>query len=229
MAKESKESQEVLERVGTHYDREQMLIVRKMTLAAVDRIALAVKPGMLEEDAVLEGRRILKEMGLLRGWHGVRVRCGLNTLKVFRAPSEPGTLLQKDDIFFIDIGPVWQRWEGDAGNTYVVGDDPDMHRCKHDVQVIFNRVREKWRADALTGYDLYDFAAAEARSMGWELNLQTPGHRLGDFPHEALYSGSLSATHFPPTSSLWVLEIQIRHPERPFGAFYEDLLLDEEL
>ena len=223
------QSQAVVERVGTHYDREQMLIVRKMTLEAVDKIALTVKPGMLEEDAVMEGRRILKEMGLLRGWHGVRVRFGPNTLKVFRAPSEAGTLLQKDDIFFIDIGPVWQRWEGDAGNTFVVGADADMHRCKHDVRVIFNRVRAKWRADALTGHELYDFAAAEARLLGWELNLDTPGHRLGDFPHEALYSGSLSATHFPPTSNLWVLEIQIRHPERPFGAFYEDMLLDEEL
>ncbi|HEV7610225.1 MAG TPA: hypothetical protein VGO61_23030 [Steroidobacteraceae bacterium] len=25
---------------------------------------------------------------------------------------------------------------------------------------------------------------------------------------------------------LWVLEIQIHHPERPFGAFFEDLLLE---
>jgi hypothetical protein len=216
-----------LERVGRHYDREQMLSVRKMTLDAMDRIARAVKPGMLEEDAVAEGRKILKEMGLLRGWHGVRVRFGPNTLKVFRAPSEPGTILQEDDIFFVDIGPVWQKWEGDAGNTYVVGTDADMHRCKRDVRVLFDRVQAKWRADSLAGRDLYDFAKAEARAMGWELNLDTCGHRLADFPHEALYSGSLRAVNFAPTSDLWVLEIQIRHPERPIGAFYEDLLLDQ--
>ena len=63
--------------------------------------------------------------------------------------------------------------------------------------------------------------------MGWELNLDTSGHRLADFPHEALYSGSLSAVNFAPTTDLWVLEIQIRHPERQIGAFYEDLLLDQ--
>jgi hypothetical protein len=26
---------------------------------------------------------------------------------------------------------------------------------------------------------------------------------------------------------LWMLEIQIRSPDRPYGAFFEDLLLDE--
>lgn len=216
-----------LERVGVHYDREQMLHARKLTLDALDRIARAVAPGMVEEDAVAEGRAILRDMGLLRGWHGVKVRFGPNTLKVFSAPSEPGTILRQTDIFFVDIGPVWQKWEGDAGNTYVVGDDPDMHRCMRDVRVLFDRVEAKWRADSLTGRALYDFASSEARALGWELNLDTPGHRLADFPHKALYSGSLSAVDFPPTTGLWVLEIQIRHPERPIGAFYEDLLLDQ--
>jgi len=222
------DSKEQLERVGAHYDREQMLKVRTMTRAAMDLIARAVKPGMLEEDAVAEGRRILKDMGLLRGWHGVKVRFGPNTLKVFSAPSVLGIMLQENDIFFVDIGPVWQRWEGDAGNTYVVGTDTDMHNCKRDARVLFDRVRARWRADSLTGRGLYDFASAEARALGWELNLDTSGHRLADFPHAALYAGSLSAVNFAPTTGLWVLEIQIRHPERQFGAFYEDLLLDQD-
>lgn len=221
------DSKENVEHVGTHNDREKMLSVRKMTLDAMERIAQAVKPGMLEEDAVAEARKILKAMGLLRGWHGIRVRFGPNTLKTFRAPSQPGTILHENDIYFIDIGPVWQKWEGDAGNTYIVGTDPDMQRCKCDVRALFDRVQEKWRVDSLTGRDLYDFASAEAKAMGWVLNLHTPGHLLSDFPHEAQYSGSLAAVDFTPATDLWVLEIQIRHPERMFGAFYEDLLLEQ--
>jgi hypothetical protein len=31
-----------------------------------------------------------------------------------------------------------------------------------------------------------------------------------------------------PRGSLWVLEIQIRHPNREFGAFFEDLLLEDD-
>jgi Xaa-Pro aminopeptidase len=223
------DSKEHVERIGTNYDREQMLSVRKMTFDAMARIAQAVEPGMVEEDAVAEGRKILKAMGLLRGWHGIRVRFGPNTLKAFRAPSEPGTVLQENDIYFIDIGPVWQKWEGDAGNTYVVGTDPDMHRCKRDARALFDRVQTKWRVDSLTGRDLYDFAHAEASAMGWMLNLDTAGHLLSDFPHEARHSGSLLAANFTPSADLWVLEIQIRDPERMFGAFYEDLLLDQHL
>jgi Xaa-Pro aminopeptidase len=102
------------ERVGVHYDRSQMLAVRRMTLEALRRIASAVQPGMAEEQAVAEGRSILKEMGLLRGWHGIKVRFGANTLKVFSEPSEPGVILQEDDIFFVDIGPVWRSWEDAA-------------------------------------------------------------------------------------------------------------------
>jgi hypothetical protein len=62
--------------------------------------------------------------------------------------------------------------------------------------------------------------------MGWVFNLKVDGHRIGDFPHKAIHSGSLSSTTFKPTTDLWVLELQIRHPTRPFGAFYEDLLLN---
>jgi hypothetical protein len=100
-----------------------------------------------------------------------------------------------------------------------------MQRCKRDVRVLFDRVQSKWQSDALTGSELYEYATAEARSLGWALNLDTSGHRLADFPHAALYSGSLAEVAFSPETALWVLEIQIRHPDRPFGAFYEDMLL----
>jgi hypothetical protein len=58
------------------------------------------------------------------------------------------------------------------------------------------------------------------------LNLGAPGHRLGDFPHAVHKAGKLAVAEFQPSSGLWVLEIQIRHPELPIGAFYEDLLLE---
>ena len=51
------------------------------------------------------------------------------------------------------------------------------------------------------------------------------GHRLADFPHAALYKGPLAEAAFTPSAGLWMLEIQIRHPELPYSAFFEDLLL----
>ena len=91
--------------------------------------------------------------------------------------------------------------------------------------LLFDRVKVRWQADGLSGNELYQFASGEARRLGWELNLDVSGHRLADFPHEALYPGSLLEATFVPKTALWVLEIQIRHPQRPFGAFYEDLLV----
>jgi methionyl aminopeptidase len=217
------------ERVGPNYDRAQMLVARQHTFDAIEAIAAAMQPGMREEDGTALAKSLLKERGLLRGWHGTYVRFGENTLLDYYDTSKPDVVLGHDDIFFIDIGPVWEKWEGDGGDTFVLGHDADMHRARRDVRMLFDRVQEKWRRDRLSGAALYQFAEAEARSMGWQLNLKVAGHRLADFPHKTQHSGSLQATGFTPSSDLWVLEMQIRHPERPFGAFYEDLLLQASL
>jgi Xaa-Pro aminopeptidase len=214
------------EGVGPDFELQMMLEARKRTWRAIQDIAERVRPGMLEEDAVEMAREVLRDSGLLRGWHGLQLRFGENTLKPFGAPSEPGLVLQTDDIFFIDIGPVWRNWEGDGGQTFVVGCDPEMHRIVRDVRELFDRVQAKWRADGLTGEALYAFADREACSMGWRLNLDMAGHRLSDFPHSAFHKGPLAGARYTPSPNLWVLEIQIRHPERAFSAFYEDLLLE---
>jgi len=203
-----------------------LLEARKRTRRAIHDIAGGISPGMLEKDALTLARRVLKDLQMLRGWHAIHVRFGSNTLKNFGEPSEPNVALREDDIFFIDIGPVWQAYEGDGGETFTVGDDPDMRKAALDVRAIFDATRARWRAAGLTGIDLYQFAASEAARLGWQLNLNMSGHRLSDFPHAVKYNGALLDTGYAPSSGLWVLEIQIRHPERHFSAFYEDMLLD---
>lgn len=214
-----------LELVGGNYNREMMLLTRDRTLEAIRRIAAGIRVGMSEEEGTEWARTVLREAQMLRGWHGIKIRFGSNTLKTFNEPSAPGLVLQENDIYFIDIGPVWQKWEGDAGATFAVGTDPDMARAVRDVRGVFERVREKWLAQRLTGLALYEYASQVAVELGWRLNLETSGHRIADFPHAALHDGALAEVPFAPSSGLWVLEIQIRHPQRLFGAFYEDLLL----
>ncbi len=214
------------ERNGVLFDPHVFLETRDRTRAVMDRVAAAIHPGMVEEDAQALMRRTLKDADMLRGWHGIHVRFGRNTLKNFGQSSEPGVVLRDNDIFFIDIGPVWQGHEGDAGATYVVGDDPEMARAATDVKAVFDATRTRWLEDGLTGVALYRFAEAEAERRGWALNLDMSGHRLSDFPHAVNHRGPLLEADYVPTDGLWVLEIQIRHPERDFSAFYEDLLLD---
>ncbi len=221
------EKQAALEAVGPAFTREQMLVMRGKTRSIINQIAAAVKPGMVEEDAVEMAKNLLAENDMVRGWHDVYVRFGTNTLKTFGAPSDPGIVLKEDDIFLIDIGPVWEEWEGDGGDTFVFGGDPNKERCAKDARALFHTVRHKWEATGMTGKELYEFAVAEAAALGWELNMDLSGHRLSDFPHAAIYDGPMADVDFKPSPLLWVLEIHIRHPTDGYGAFYEDMLLDD--
>lgn len=214
------------EAVGDRYDRAMMQEARRLTRAAIADVSRAIAPGMAEVEALALTKRVLREAGLLRGWHAVHVRFGANTLKNFGEPSEPGVVLGEDDIYFIDVGPVWKDWEADAGDTFVVGGDAEMLRIARDVHAVFDRVQQRWRDDGLTGQALYREAVGIAESLGWQLNLDMSGHRLAEFPHAAHHKGSLAEAPFKPSPGLWMLEIQIRHPVRPFSAFFEDLLLE---
>jgi len=217
-----------LEKVGEAYSTDKMLKARHLTREAINEISARVKPGMVEEDAVEMAQDVLAERGMVQGWHDVYVRFGANTIKTFGQASDLGVVLGEDDIFLIDIGPVFEKWEGDGGDTFVTGASPEKARCATDARKLFHIVRKKWESEKMTGRVLYEFAAAQARAMGWELNLDLSGHRISEFPHEAHYAGPMAEVDFTPSAGpLWVLEIHIRHPTQRFGAFFEDMLLDD--
>ncbi len=181
---------------------------------------------MTEEEGGGLLRQVLREAGLVREWHGIGLRFGANTRLPYDASSEPGVVLAGNDIFFIDIGPVWQDCEADGADTFVTGDDPEMHRIAGDAKGVFEAVRAHWLAERLTGQGIYRAAAEESGARGWLLDPILTGHRVSDFPHAAQFDGALADMTFVPSPGLWILEIQLRHPTRPFGAFYEDLLTD---
>ncbi len=217
-----------LEQVGADFSEEPMLMVRGKTRKIIHEIAARCQPGMVEEDAVEIAKEILAANKMLRGWHDVYVRFGSNTTKTFGADSDPGVVLKENDIMFVDIGPVFEKWEGDGGDTFVFGSDADMARCAEDARKLFHIVRKKWLSDGSTGKALYEFAVEQAQTMGWELNLDLSGHRVSDFPHAAVYEGPMADVDFCPSRLLWVLEIHIRHPKFSYGAFFEDMLLEDQ-
>jgi Xaa-Pro aminopeptidase len=217
---------ELLEKTGPSFSYEALMDARKNTKKAISLLASAIKPGMFEEDARQMAKETLERLGSTKGWHKILIRFGANTVKNFEDPSERNVRLRADDIFFIDVGPVWADTEGDGGETFVVGNgDPEMRRCAEDVKRIFHTVRKKWLDSGMTGKELDDFAFKTASDMGWVLNMELTGHRLSEFPHSAYYDGTLAAVSIRPSPNLWVLEIQVKHPSKPFGGFFEDLLL----
>ncbi len=217
-----------LEATGEKFSIDKLLDVRSRTRRAVHSIADQVKTGMAEEEAKEIARKTLSSLGMRRGWHHIIVRVGSNTTKDFMERSEPGVVLGTNDIFFVDIGPIFGDCEGDAGDTFVVGDDPDHHRAKRDARAIWEDTRRHWFDHGATGKELYEFAVQAAENLGWKLNLDLSGHRLSEFPHSAHYDGSIADVPYSLHPDRWVLEIAIIHPERHFGAFYEDLLLEDQ-
>ena len=218
------------ERVGPAYTEDGMLLARRKTREAIAAIAARIRAGMLEEDAVAMAKQVLLDMGLALSWHPTRVRFGRNTTKPMKRASEPGVVLQENDIFFLDIAPRVDAWEGDGGATFTVGDgaaQADYARCARDAEQLFHRVRAVWQRDGLTGQALYGLADAEARKLGWEFNFDLGGHRVSDFPHATIYTGALADADFSPSPMRWILEIHLRHPSLPYGAFFEDMLLDD--
>jgi Xaa-Pro aminopeptidase len=215
------------ERVGPAFSVDGMLQARAKTREAIRTIAALVRPGMVEEDAVDMAKRTLIASGLDLTWHPTRIRFGRNTMKAMKQASEPGVVLQENDIFFIDMAPRFEAWEGDGGASFVVGQNDEYTRCALDAEAIFHAVRKMWLEQKASGHELYQYAEQQAKQRGWELNFDLPGHRVSDFPHAAIHTGSLADFEATPSAMRWILEIHIRHPEKQFGAFFEDMLLDD--
>ena len=164
-----------LEGTGEKFSLDSLMDVRARTRKAVHLIADQVQPGMAEEEAKAIARDTLKELGMRRGWHHIIVRCGPNTTKDFMERSEPGVVLGEHDIFFVDIGPIYGDTEGDAGDTFVFGDDPDHLRAKKEVRLIWDQVRDTWFREGITGKELYDHAI----DVGGRLRVEAEHGPLG--------------------------------------------------
>jgi Xaa-Pro aminopeptidase len=215
------------EAVGEKFSLPLMVKARDRTFEAVRKIAAAIHPGMTEGRSHEVAQEILDGMGMDRLWHRTVIRFGPDTLKTFHADYTPDYVLQPNDIFYVDLGVVWDGHEGDAGDTFVVGDDPEMAACAQAARDLWDEVAARWRDEGVSGTALYRFAVARAEAMGWKLNWEVKGHRVSDFPHAIYKAGALGDLDAMPRTGLWILEIQLAHPTRPIGAFYEDLLVRE--
>jgi Xaa-Pro aminopeptidase len=215
-----------LEAVGLAFDPAKMLRARTLSWAALRGIRERMRPGINEEEARQEAAKVFTALGMERLWHPVIIRIGPNTTKTYRERSMPDVRLGENDIYFIDLGLVFDGHEGDVGETFTIGHAPEQAACAQAARELYRDVAARWRNEGLSGHNLYNYADERAEAMGWRLNHATKGHRVSDFPHSVHKGGDLGDFEHEPGKGLWILEIQIAHPTRPFGAFYEDLLTD---
>lgn len=215
----------MLESVGSSFNDFDLQNARDKTLEVILRSAKQIVPGMIEKEAKQIIVNIQKSLGAPTSWHPPQIRFGSNTLLTFGRAGEEPKILQENDIYFIDIGPIFKGHEGDVGRTFYVGHNPLHEKCCKDVEAIWNQVYRHWKNHNISGKELYEFADQQAKEFGWILSLENAnGHRIADFPHAAKMRSSIESLVTTPKSNRWILEIQIKHPSESFGAFYEDLL-----
>src|SRR6202453_909378 len=96
-----------------------------------------IRPGITESSLNADIYALAEEMyGITPYWHKRIVRAGRNTLLPY-AENPPDLTLGTDDILFLDLGPVFEKWEADFGRTFVLGSDPLKHKLKNDVGQAF--------------------------------------------------------------------------------------------
>lgn len=212
------------EAVGKRFDPALMQHARERSWAVLRGIHQRMRPGISEDEAKGEAAEVFRELGVERVWHPVIIRIGPNTTRTYRQRSDPDVRLGTNDIYFIDLGLVFDGHEGDVGDTFVVGNAPERQACAEAARTLFDDVATTWRTQGLSGEALYAFAGERAAAMGWRLNHAIKGHRVSDFPHAIHKGGDLGELPSAPSTGLWILEIQLAHPTEPFGAFHEDLL-----
>ncbi len=213
------------ETVGPEFRVDLLRSARDKTLRVIEEAAKRVKPGLTELAAKKMVLEIQAELGAPKSWHPPQIRFGVNTIQPFNSPGEENVALKENDIFFFDLGPIFEGHEGDVGRAFALGNNPDFRRCCRDAEEIWHEVRTHWEKSGDTGAELYAFAAARAEKRGWILSLtKANGHRIADFPHAAKVRGSIEDFPQKPAPNRWILEIQIRHPQEKYGAFFEDLL-----
>ncbi len=213
---------------GPHFNLETFYRARNVARDITFELSSLIRPGMTEAQAHQFYKELSEKYGIQKQWHPPKLRFGPNTLKNFRDESAPH-LLQEEDIFFIDIGPVIEGHEADYGETFVLGNIFDQKHIADCSQKVFHEVSQFWKTHPCQGDELYEFAKKRSAHYGYHLNMGSDGHRIGDFPHHIFFKGGLLECEENLVPNAWILEIHLWNQQRSFGAFFEDILTTQDL
>src|ERR1700678_1468206 len=174
--------------------------------------------------------------GISTYWHKRIVRAGRNTLAPYDE-NPPALMVGEDDILFLDLGPVFEKWEADFGRTFVIGSDPIKLKLRDDIGTAFAEGKQYFeQTPGITAQQLFAYATSLAEKFGWEFGGTIAGHLIGHFPHERIAGDKVTlyihpASHLPMRSldengqkRHWILEIHFVDRERQIGGFFEELL-----
>src|SRR4051812_17409577 len=122
------------ESVGPGFSVDLLQTARDKTLEVILETARLMRPGLSESQAKKLLTEIQAAKGSPKSWHPPQIRFGENTLLAFGERSAQECILKENDIFFFDIGPIFDDHEGDVGRPFALGNDPEMRKCCQDAE-----------------------------------------------------------------------------------------------
>ena len=178
-----------------------------------------------------------KRFGIEKHWHKKIVRSGKNTLAIY-PDDPPNRIINKNDILFIDLGPIVEGYEADIGRTYVLGNNPQKQKLKKDVEKAWYEIQEwYYRHTTLKASSLFQYAVEKAKKYGWEFGGEIAGHIVGKYPHEQpadpksleldIHPDNHNDMFLPDADGNqrhWILELQFIDKENKIGGYFEQLL-----
>ena len=178
-----------------------------------------------------------KRFGIEKHWHKKIVRSGKNTLAIY-PDNPPDRTIAKDDILFIDLGPIVEGYEADIGRTYVLGNDSRKLKLQQDVEKAWYEIQAWYKKrTSLKAATLFHLAVEKAEELGWEFRGEIAGHIVGKYPHEQPADPKSLELDIHPDNHNdmflldaegnerhWILELQFVDKENEIGAYFEQLL-----
>ncbi len=166
--------------------------IRKLLLAeqkakelfvVTDGLGLIIS-GKSENDLAEEIVELAKDhFGIEKYWHKKIVRSGPNTLYPYNGdPAD--RVIQKDDIVFLDFGPIFEGYEADCGRTYVIGNDILKLKLKNDVEAAWHEAKACVRQNKTTsiGAEYFNYATELAKKyMAGSFGGDIAGRTVGAF------------------------------------------------
>jgi len=220
--------------------RTKLLHAQQITLElfeAVEKNNL-ITPGKSENQLSQEIVDLaLTAFGITDHWHKKIVRSGINSLATY-TENPPDRIIEKDDIVFLDFGPIVGGYEADLGRTYVLGNDQHKLKLKSDVELAWYGT-QAWihQHTILKASEIYRYVVEKAADYGWEFTGNIAGHILGKYPHEQPADPKSLELDIHPSNHddiylldpqgnkrHWVLELQFIDREKMIGGYFEQLL-----
>lgn len=218
---------------------------QKISFELLDRIETEnlVRAGRTERQVSEDiGALAEKLFGVSRHWHNPTVRSGPNTLIPGTKVPLSERVIGEDDIVYVDLGPILQRWKGDVGRTFCLGNDPAKAAICRDAEIVFTEAKSFFQSNSdIRASELFWQVRKLAERKGWAHTSPIAGHQIGcdpdDYFNDRIGSGNvrdllinadnqmrLSQLRPDGGRTLWVLEVHLVDEDRKIGAFIEDFL-----